>query len=56
MKGKCSFCEIDLPDKSNIRCNKCDLIWQAGARFGGNEIRNKVREVLRALNNLGKED
>ena len=55
-KGQCKFCGIELKDKANIRCDKCDVIWQTGYREGVNSIRLKLSEIFNAVKNLGTVD
>ena len=53
MKGRCAYCNRSLRDKTNIRCDVCDLVWQAGylAGYYGLKITaqltvEKMREAL----------
>ncbi len=53
MIGKCNYCGIQI-DESNIQCDKCDIAWENGVRFGKNEVRNKLKEIFNTLINLSK--
>ena len=52
MDGKCRYCGAKLADKSNIRCTTCDNAWQEGAYFGRTEIREKLHEIVKTVQNL----
>jgi primosomal protein N' len=56
MKGKCKYCGIKLEDEANIRCYKCDVIWQDGCCAGEQNIKSKLQELFRALRNLALVD
>lgn len=49
---KCEYCKKVLPDKSNIRCSDCNLIWNEGRKHGRLEIKTKLNEIFGHLNNL----
>lgn len=47
-KGKCRFCR-KIIDQANIRCDKCDLVWQDGLELGKQEIKREVSEKIKSL-------
>jgi hypothetical protein len=52
-EGSCKYCGVILKDSANIRCFKCDIIWQEGFDFGESSVRGKVKFLVQGLINLG---
>ncbi len=46
---KCRYCGVELKDKANIRCYKCDEIWQAGYAEGDKNLRQEVGVMFRKI-------
>jgi len=53
MKGTCKYCKCVLPDVTNIRCDNCDTVWQAGFNAGRKDFSERLHAVLYSLLNLG---
>ena len=42
----CLYCHTPLIDPANIRCKKCNIVFEEGVTFGQQIYGNRVREAL----------
>ena len=50
-KYKCVFCGVEIED-FNLRCSKCNQIWNNGFKCGENEIKEQLRYLWTDVKNL----